>query len=85
MGPLIVMADNQGVISLARDNKFHARTKHIDLQYHFVHEVVKDGKIVMKYIPTSDNITDIFTKALPKPKFTEFIQKLGLAMMKEAC
>ena len=35
-GPLIVMADNQGAISLAKDNKFHAHTKHIDLHYHFV-------------------------------------------------
>ena len=85
MGLLTMMADNQGAILLVKDNKFHAHIKHIDLQYHFVHEAVEDGKILMKYILTSDNIVDIFTKALPKPKFTEFIQRLGLAMMKEAC
>jgi hypothetical protein len=68
---------------LAKDNKFHARTKHIDLRYHFVREAVEDGKIKMVYIPTSENIFDIFTKALPKPKFTKFVGKLGLAMMKE--
>ena len=79
-GPLTVMVDNQGAIALAKDNKFHARTKHIDLHYHFIHEAIEDGKITMKYVPTSDNI---FTKALPKPKFTEFVAKLGLAMMKE--
>jgi hypothetical protein len=59
-------------------NKFYIRTKHIDLRYHF-----EDGKIMMKYIPTLDNIMDIFTKVLLEPKFTEFVAKLGLAMMKE--
>ena len=65
-------------LSLAKDNKFHARTKHIDLRYHFIHEVVKDGKIQVKYIPTDDNVSDIFTKPLPRPKFTKFVELLGL-------
>ena len=79
------MADNQGAISLVKDNKFHAHTKHIDLRYHFVREAVKDEKIKMKYIPTSKNVANIFTKVLPKLKFMEFVEKLGLAMMKESC
>ena len=62
--PLTIMGDNQGAIALAKDNKFHLRMKHIDLRYHFIREAVEDGKISMKYIPTSDNITDIFTKPL---------------------
>ena len=66
---LTIKADNQGVIALAKDNKFHARTKLIDLCYHLIHEAVEDGKIKMEYIPTAKNITDIFIKALPKLKF----------------
>jgi hypothetical protein len=81
--PLTVMADNQGAIALAKDNKFHSQTKHIDLRYHFVREAVEKGKITMQYIPTSENVADIFTKALLKPKFTEFVGKLGLVIMKE--
>ena len=69
---------------MAKDNKFHAHTKHIDLRYHFVREAVEDEKIKMKYIPMAENIADIFTKALPKPRFVEFVGKLGLAMMKKA-
>ena len=84
-GALTVMADNQGAISLAKDNKFHACTKHIDLRYHFVREAVEEGKIKMKYIPTSKNISDIFTKALPKPRFSEFVQRLGLLMLMDGC
>jgi hypothetical protein len=48
-----------------------------------IHEAVEGGRIKMKYIPTSENIADIFTKALSKPKFTQFVGMLGLAMMKE--
>ena len=46
--PLILNCDNQGVITLAKDNKFHAHTKHIDMHYHFIHEVVEDGKVVVQ-------------------------------------
>jgi hypothetical protein len=72
------MGDNQGAIALAKDNKFHARTKHIDLRYHFIREAVDDGKITMKYVPTADNVADIFTKALGKPKFKQFVGLLGM-------
>ena len=82
-GALTMMVDNQGEISLTKDNKFHARTKHINLWYHFVHEAVEEGRIQMKYILASKNIADIFTRALSKPKFTEFVGMLGLAIMKE--
>ena len=81
VGALTIMGDNQGAIALAKDNKFHARTKHIDLRYHFIREAVENGKIKMNYIPTSENVADIFTKPLPRPKFIEFVGKLGLAML----
>ena len=63
---------------LAKDNKFHARMKHIDLRYHFIHEAVEDSKIQVKYVPTDDNVLDIFTKPLLRPKFTKFVESLGL-------
>ena len=52
--------------------------EHIDLHYHFIHEAVKDGKICVKYIPTVDNVLDIFTKALAKPRFQKLVELLGL-------
>ena len=76
--PLTIKADNQGVIALAKDNKFHSRTKHIDLRYHFIREAVEEGKIKMEYVPTSKNVADIFTKALPRPKFEDLVSRLGL-------
>ena len=76
--PLTISCDNQGAIALAKDNKFHARTKHIDLRYHFIREAVKNSKIKVKYVPTDDNVSDIFTKVLPKPKFQRMVGLLGL-------
>ena len=76
--PLILNCDNQGVIALAKDNKFHVRTKHIDVHYHFIHEAVEDGKVVVQYIPTGDNVSNIFTKLLTKAKFWELAELLRL-------
>ena len=75
---LILNCDNQGVIALAKDNKFHTRTKHIDVHYHFIHEAVEDGKVMVQYILTGDNISDIFTKPLAKAKFWELAELLRL-------
>ena len=71
ISPLTIMGDNQGV-------------KHINLRYHFIREAAEDGKVKMEYIPTEDNVADIFMKALPKPKFRQFVGMLGLAIMKES-
>jgi len=76
--PIPINCDNQSAIALAKDNKFHARTKHIDIRYHFIREAVEDRKIELKYIPTDDNVADTFTKALAKGKFRLFAGLLGL-------
>ena len=73
-----INCDNQGAIALSKDNKFHAWTKHIDICYHFIHEAVEDRKIQVEYIPTDDNVADIFTKPLAKTKFRHFVELLGL-------
>ena len=75
---LTISCNNQGAIALAKDNKSHARMKHINLQYQFICEAVEDGKIQVKYVPMDDNVSDIFTKPLPRPKFAKFMELLGL-------
>src|SRR5215510_7285230 len=80
--PIIISMDNQGAIALSKDNKFHTRTKHIDIQYHFVWAAVQSQKLSFKYIPGTENPADIFTKALPKVTFVKFTKKLGLHALK---
>ena len=76
--PMMINCNNQGVIALAKDNKFHSQTKHIDLRYHFIWEAVDDKKINVSYIPTDENVSDILTKALPRVKFQHFVEMLGM-------
>ena len=79
--PLILNCNNQGVITLTKDNKFHMHTKHIDEYYHFIHEAVEDKKVTVRYVPTGDNVSNIFTKPLTKAKFQELTGLLGLCMI----
>jgi hypothetical protein len=65
--PMPVYCDNQGAVALTTNNKFHARTKHIDIQYHYVQSLVWSGLLDLQYCPTEDNIANIFTKVLPRP------------------
>ena len=81
----VLHCDNQGAIALSKDNKFHSRTKHIDIRYHFIREAVEDNKILMSYIPTDENVADIFTKPLARPKFEKFVKMLGLGSLEGEC
>ncbi|MCO5568844.1 hypothetical protein L7F22_022545 [Adiantum nelumboides] len=62
--PTMLLCDNQSCMAIARNPMFHVRTKHIEVQYHFVRELILDGEVEMEYCPTMDNCADIFTKAL---------------------
>jgi hypothetical protein len=74
--PIPIYCDNQGAIALASNHKFHARTKHVDLRYHFIRKQVSEGIFDLQYCPTEENIADAFTKALPCPR----LEKLRAAL-----
>ena len=73
-GPIEVHCDNQSAVHLTKDHMYHERTKHIDIKYHFVRDVISEGKVVMKKIDTEKNPADMLTKPLPVVKF-EFCSK----------
>ena len=72
--------DNQSAIALAYSDmgQFHARTKHIDICYHFIRYVIENNSIRLIYCPTNDMVADTFTKALPSTKAKHFAAALGL-------
>jgi hypothetical protein len=74
----MLFLDNQSVIALTCDHQFHARTKHIDVCYHFIHWVVENGTLHLVYCPTADMVADALTKVLPLPKVKHFAGCLGL-------
>jgi hypothetical protein len=77
--PTPIFCDNQAAIALASTGKFQLCTKHIDLQYHFIHSYVKNGMFKLFYCPTEDNVTDAFTKVLPCPCLQKLCTHMGLA------
>jgi hypothetical protein len=64
---------------MAKNPQFHARTKHIDLQWHYVRERALDGDVELQYVPTEQQIADGLTKALPKDRFIAFRNALGIS------
>jgi len=68
--PLLV--DNQSVITLMENPIFHMHSKHIEVHHHWMCEKVGDGTIQLEYIPTTDQVADIFTKPLNVEKFQKF-------------
>ena len=76
LSPLVVWCDNQYAFSLAANPVFHSRSKHIEMDFHFVGEKVAANKIHLKYIPTIDQLVDIFTKSLSTHRFSFLASKL---------
>ena len=67
----IIYTDNQDAIALAHNPEHHARTKHVDIQYHFVRNCVEDGTTRLEYCPTEDMVADGLTKALGPERHQE--------------
>jgi hypothetical protein len=76
--PTILFGDNQSAIALAKDHQYHARTKHIDIRFHFIRWVIEQGSIRLVYCPTEDMVADTLTKPLPSAKVKHFASALGL-------
>jgi hypothetical protein len=77
-GPTEIYADNQSAIALAKNPVYHARSRHIDIQYHFVREKVADGTVEYTYLPTNDMVADGLTKPLERVKHGRFVSLLEI-------
>ena len=77
-GPTTLHSDNQSAIALAKSGNYHARTKHIDIRYHYIRFVIENGSLKLIYCPTDDMTADTLTKALPSVKAKHFAASLGL-------
>ncbi|GJV63940.1 hypothetical protein Tco_1474768 [Tanacetum coccineum] len=75
------LCDNKNAISLCCNNVQHSRSKHIDVRYHFIKEQVENGVMELYFVRTEYQLTDIFTKALPRERLKFLIKTLGLKSM----
>jgi hypothetical protein len=77
-GPTIIDVDNKSAIAIASNPEYHARTKHIDIQYHYVREKTSDGTIAFNYVPTAKMAADRLIKALERVKFEYWVSLVSL-------
>ena len=66
---VIVYCDNQSTIKVSKNGIKADRTKHVDIKYHFITDVINEKKVTLKWVPTDRQEADIFTKALPTEAF----------------
>ena len=70
--------DNKAAISVAHNPVLHDRTKHVEVDKHFIKEKIDNGLVCMTYIPTEEQVVDVFTKGLHKKQFDFLVGKLAM-------
>jgi hypothetical protein len=76
--PSKLCCDNKSSIYIASNHTFHERTKHIEMDCHYVRDEFLRGTIQLPYVPTEYQLADFFTKALPSPRFYFLLSKLSV-------
>jgi len=76
--PMGLACDNKSAMSIAHNPVQHDRTKHVEIDRHFIKDKLDDGLIVTEYIPSRLQLTDMFPKGLPTKQFEDLTCKLGM-------
>eukprot|EP00253_Pinus_taeda_P008263 PITA_08263 len=82
-GAIRIDYDSQSPIFLAKNPAYHLKTKHIDVQYHFVRDMIKDKKVLLVKVDTLKNTADALTKSVSSEKFSWCKETMGVSGMKK--
>ena len=82
--PVIVYCNNKSAINISKNYMMHSKTKHIEIKYHYVRELVQDKDVKMEYVNKKEKIADIFTKVLPNDAHEYLKGKLGVIPLSKA-
>ena len=66
---------------MAKDPKYHGKTKHIKGRYHYIRDAIIEKDVVLKHISTSNMVVDPLTKPIAKDVFVKHVRSLGLCRM----
>nr|GEW42352.1 hypothetical protein [Tanacetum cinerariifolium] len=75
---LVVYCDNRSAVHITKNNKFHSKTKHIEVRQHFVRGIVEKGEVIVDKTYTNDNHADMLTKVLTLTKFKHCLDLVGV-------
>ena len=73
-----IYCDSSSAIAISHNSIQHSRTNHIDIRYHFLKDNVQKRKIELIFVPSPEEITDVFTKALYERDLNHFLKLLGM-------
>jgi len=79
-GPSTLAMDNQSAISVAKNPEHHGRMKHLDLRFYWLRDAVDDGRIAPVFVPTAQQVADIFTKSLARADMQRCRESLGIVI-----
>ena len=82
MDATCIYCDNQSCIKLSQNLVFHDKSKHIEIKYQYIHDMVEKGFVKLQYVATDEKVTDVLTKPLSKVKFEYFKEKLEVVPRK---
>lgn len=74
--PPLLLCDNVSATYIATNLVLHQRTKHIEVDLHFIREKVARKQLIVRYVPSEDQLADIMTTSLPSPRFINLRTKL---------
>ena len=75
---ILILCDNTSAINLSKNPIQHSRTKHIEIRHHFLRDHVQKGDVVIKFVSTENQLTNIFTKPLSEEHFIKIRHELGM-------
>ena len=81
LGPMKIFCDNTGAIALAKDSRFHKRTKHIKRRFNSIRDLVQVGDIEICKIHTDLNVADLLIKPLPRAKHDQHQGSMGVRII----
>jgi hypothetical protein len=74
----MILFDKHSFIKMMKNPVFHDKSKHIEIQYHYIHYMVQRGAVKLQYVGTDEQVADVLTKPLSRVKFENFQDKLGV-------
>ena len=82
-GDIRLDCDNQSAIFLENNPAYHSKTKHINVQYHFVRDIIEDKKVLLVKVDTLKNIVDALTKSVSSEKFSWCRETMGVSRLEK--